>query len=472
MNIEFLHRGLTEDGLTDKSLQEFQNYYSTKENQSTLYNGLVNDGDFNGSFIDFQNKYFPTQAATTTTTTTEPYVAPTVETKEKSEEDLKIEQDAVNTEFWDKTGRMTGYKREYFSKNKDDKWVYTNPESEKVLIMEDIISSTSGFSKLIMGPMHKMLSELQDEEIRVGTLYAEKKGVVTYEDAEEKRKKEKILKDNYTEVEVPDDAAVDMGFADWEVNGKQYSAIRDDRSSTGWYLFNKKSAKIFDKEVKETREKIKEEKVEKDIAQREEDLLTGKQVISDEEELNLVLGDNVRNKEKLTNLVQSQPSRYRAFVEKYGSIDIKTEKWEEKVDKSTKLDKILGQKYYERYTYTKESIGPLIRITKHKHYSGLGDAVTSDIVTYENKLGEELTEEEIKDFDKFSVMKKLDSDMLAMIDGSLSEDNKKLLYKNPELFLSNDDYRAGDAELEREELEKEADLPKGSLTVWKNWDLS
>ena len=52
MSIEFLHQGLSEDGKTVKSLQQFKNDYSTKENQSTLYNGLVQDGEFDGSFVE------------------------------------------------------------------------------------------------------------------------------------------------------------------------------------------------------------------------------------------------------------------------------------------------------------------------------------------------------------------------------------------------------------------------------------
>ena len=70
-----------------------------------------------------------------------------------------------------------------------------------------------------------------------------------------------------------------------------------------------------------------------------------------------------------------------------------------------------------------------------------------------NQTGEELTEEEIKEFDKFSTMKELNDDMLEMIDKGLSDDNKKLLYKNPELFLSNDKYRA------------RTERPEGSISV-------
>lgn len=109
MSIEFLHQGLTEDGLTDKSLQEFQKYYSTKDNQSTLYNGLVEDDDFDGTFFEFQNKYFPTQVATTSS---KPYVAPVTETKEKSEKDLQIEQGVIDGGFtklttYDNVGERT-----------------------------------------------------------------------------------------------------------------------------------------------------------------------------------------------------------------------------------------------------------------------------------------------------------------------------------------------------------------------------
>ena len=118
MSTQLLHQGLVEDGNYSGTVQQFQSDYSDKQSQQELYNGIVGDGDFSGSFLDFQNKYFPTQAATTTATTTKPYIAPTTKTKEKSEEDLKIEQDAVNTEFWD-TYQGGQFNREDFRLNED-----------------------------------------------------------------------------------------------------------------------------------------------------------------------------------------------------------------------------------------------------------------------------------------------------------------------------------------------------------------
>lgn len=179
MSIEFLHQGLSEDGKTVKSLQQFKNDYSTKENQLALYNGLIEDGEFDGSFVEFQNKYFPTQTATTTIpTSTKPYVAPVTKTGEKSEEDLLIEQDAVNKEFWDPEknpfSKRYGFKREDFSKNKDDKWVHVLDNGETVLL-EDA-------EKLRMPEYKKVLSELNDEDIRIGQ--QTKSG--TYGDVEER----------------------------------------------------------------------------------------------------------------------------------------------------------------------------------------------------------------------------------------------------------------------------------------------
>ena len=117
MSIEFLHQGLSEDGKTVKSLQQFKNDYSTKENQSTLYNGLVQDGEFDGSFVDFQNKYFPTQAATTTL----PSIPTNVEKKEEvvtSEQETKAREQSVNTEFWE-TYQGGQFNREDFKLNED-----------------------------------------------------------------------------------------------------------------------------------------------------------------------------------------------------------------------------------------------------------------------------------------------------------------------------------------------------------------
>ena len=183
-NLQYLHNTLLEHNMLDKSFEEFQAASSDKSYQQKVFQEASARGMFPGSWVDFQNKYFPTQAATTTptstSTSTKPYVAPVTETKEKSEEDLLIEQDAVNKEFWGKTGER--YKREYFSKNEDDKWVYTDPKSGKVSVMEDIVSSTSKVSKLISKPLQEMLSELQDEDLRIGQ---QTKGG-TYGDVEER----------------------------------------------------------------------------------------------------------------------------------------------------------------------------------------------------------------------------------------------------------------------------------------------
>ena len=97
MSLQLLHQGLVEDGFYVGTIQQFQSDFSSKERQQGLYDGIVSDGDYDGSFIDFQNQYFPTQATVTTPTSTtptpdKPYVAPVVTAKEKSEEDLQIEQ--------------------------------------------------------------------------------------------------------------------------------------------------------------------------------------------------------------------------------------------------------------------------------------------------------------------------------------------------------------------------------------------
>ena len=105
---ERLYTALQQEGLIDIDFNQFSSLANDKNYQNKVYTATQQKGMYDGSFIEFQNKFFPSQAATTTATPTKPYVAPTAEAQEKSEEDLKIEQDAVNTEFWENQK----YKRE------------------------------------------------------------------------------------------------------------------------------------------------------------------------------------------------------------------------------------------------------------------------------------------------------------------------------------------------------------------------
>ena len=243
MSLQLLHQGLVEDGFYVGTIQQFQSDFSGKERQQELYSGIVNDGDYDGSFVDFQNKFFPTQSAVTTptSTTTKPYVAPVV----TPEEDLKIEQGFVNKIFWDELGDK--YKREDFSKNEDGKWIYTSDGRD--VVMEDSI-------KLLNSPGVKSpqgdavaqlfgtaIDELNDEEIRIGESTAGKG--TTYKDIEDVSK--------YTEVEVPDDAVVETGFAYWtNSKGNEVSAMQ--HSDGKWYLNNEESAIIYDKRIEERKE--------------------------------------------------------------------------------------------------------------------------------------------------------------------------------------------------------------------------
>ena len=409
MSIEFLHQGLSEDGKTVKSLQQFKNDYSTKENQLALYNGLIEDGEFDGSFVEFQNKYFPTQTATTTIpTSTKPYVAPVTKTGEKSEEDLLIEQDAVNKEFWDPEknpfSKRYGFKREDFSKNKDDKWVHVLDNGETVLL-EDA-------EKLRMPEYKKVLSELNDEDIRIGQ--QTKSG--TYGDVEER-------------VAITSDDV-------WE--GEKGT----------------KEHKAWVKKKQEQAGQMREDqKVERKVKQE-----TKQEIISDEEELDLVFEPYMPEQleDYLTNLMESSPSAYDDFTEKYGFANASEKKWNNK-EKKIGQRVVFGddEEYLVNVSYKEQNLGPFTKTTKSWVSEDVYDMFPQrEEVSYiNNQTGEELTEEEIKEFDKFSTMKELNDDMLEMIDKGLSDDNKKLLYKNPELFLSDDKYRA------------RTERPEGSISV-------
>ena len=413
-NLQYLHNTLLEHNMLDKSFEEFQAASSDKSYQQKVFQEASARGMFPGSWVDFQNKYFPTQAATTTptstSTSTKPYVAPVTETKEKSEEDLLIEQDAVNKEFWGKTGER--YKREYFSKNEDDKWVYTDPKSGKVSVMEDIVSSTSKVSKLISKPLQEMLSELQDEDLRIGQ---QTKGG-TYGDVEER-------------VAITSDDV-------WE--GEKGT----------------KEHKAWVKKKQEQAGQMREDqKVERKVKQE-----TKQEIISDEEELDLVFEPYMPEQLEgyLTNLMESSPSSYDDFTEKYGFANASEKNWNNK-EKKIGQRVVFGddEEYLVNVSYKEQNLGPFTKTTKSWVSEDVYDMFPQrEEVSYiNNQTGEELTEEEIKEFDKFSTMKELNDDMLEMIDKGLSDDNKKLLYKNPELFLSNDKYRA------------RTERPEGSISV-------
>ena len=241
-----LYDFLVGSGDYTKSFNEFQSQFSNDESKQKLHEHMLGKGSYTKTWVEFQNQFFPTQVATVTptSTSTSTYVAPVVAPVVTSEDQLKIEQSAIRPEFWDKLGGK--YKREYFSKNEDNKWAYTNPESGKVVVMEDLISSTSKISKLLSKPLQGMLNELNDEEVRIGqsTVYLQ-----THADLEEKKK----FLSQLTEIEVPDDAVVEMGFAYWTNNrGKEVSAMQ--HSDGKWYVNNEESAVAYDKRIEERKE--------------------------------------------------------------------------------------------------------------------------------------------------------------------------------------------------------------------------
>ena len=447
MSIEFLHQGLSEDGKTVKSLQQFKNDYSTKENQLALYNGLVEDGEFDGSFVEFQNKYFPTQAATTTpvSTSTEPYVAPVTKTGEKSEEDLLIEQDAVNKDFWDPEknlfSKRYGFKREDFSKNKDGKWVHVLDNGE-VVLLEDA-------EKLRMPEYKKVLGELNDEEIRVGQVLLNKKmnviedsddNKVSYDEIDQQESKE-ILSE-YDDVGIGSQGHV---FKDYYIgdDGEWYHNI--------WGLVSEDDEYMDDHQLKDLREyehliphinkvertqKGKQKKRKKQEKEDRENNLQGKGRISGYEAAALI-GENG---EEIVKKYGS--SRYTEFIDKYGSGTTSRKKWKD--------TEVIDRRNTTIY-YAEDKIGPL---TKNTKVWSNKDGHLLDEVTYtNNQTGEELTEEEINEFENsFSYMHEI-SGKIDEKKGALTEDETLLLYSNPEAFLDGDgDYRG--QKLSEEEREK------------------
>ena len=124
----------------------------------------------NGKFPElFGGPTTPTSTSTSTSKSKSKSKSKTEKKEEEevvtTEEDTKARQDAINTEFWDKLGGK--YKREYFSKNEDGEWMYTNPKSEETITMEDLIGKFKGesiVSKGLRGSLKGMLSELEAEE--------------------------------------------------------------------------------------------------------------------------------------------------------------------------------------------------------------------------------------------------------------------------------------------------------------------
>ena len=386
-NLQYLHNTLLENNMLDKSFEEFQAASSDKSYQRKVFQEAYNRGMFGGSFVDFQNKYFPTQAATTTTTTTptstEPYVAPVTKTGEKSKEDLLIEQDAVNKEFWDPEknpfSKKYGFKREDFSKNKDDKWVHVLDNGETVLL-EDA-------EKLRMPEYKKVLSELNDEDIRIGQ--QTKSG--TYGDVEER-------------VAITSDDV-------WE-------GEKGTKEHKAWVKKKQEQAGQMREDQKVERE-VKQETKQEVISDEEEAEILGKE-LNEEGEINfysLNKGDDV-----------NVDSPYRDFAEKYGDASASQTQHTEKV-------RVKGEKYFQNVYVTTQNIGPLTKTIKYQGTKRLEDTYVN------NQTGEELTEEEIKEFENFSYIKKWDDFITEKIaTGGLSENEKKLLYKNPELFKNNPFY--------------------------------
>ena len=68
--LQRLYGTLVEQDLISIDFNQFASKANDKNYQDKVY-GAVMEGDlYSGSFVDFQNKYFPTQAAVTTPTST------------------------------------------------------------------------------------------------------------------------------------------------------------------------------------------------------------------------------------------------------------------------------------------------------------------------------------------------------------------------------------------------------------------
>ena len=178
-NLQYLHNTLLEYDLLDKSFEEFKTASSDKSYQQKVYQETSNRGMFEGSFIDFQNKYFPTQAATTTPTSTSVSTPTSFITKQQKRD---AANEAVNHEFWKnytyenpaegEVGYNSNYSvgeniklnREDYKKDALGRWVWVNPSNP-----EDIDNTLS----------QKTLDELNSEEIRSGDLISKLKPVNT-----------------------------------------------------------------------------------------------------------------------------------------------------------------------------------------------------------------------------------------------------------------------------------------------------
>ena len=84
-NLQYLHNTLLEYNMLDKSFEEFQAASSDKSYQQKVFQETSARGMFPGSFVDFQNKYFPTQAATVTPTSTTRTTSTSTYTPKKNE---------------------------------------------------------------------------------------------------------------------------------------------------------------------------------------------------------------------------------------------------------------------------------------------------------------------------------------------------------------------------------------------------
>ena len=413
MSTQLLHQGLVEDGLYSGTVQQFQQQYSSKESQQELYNGIVGDGDFSGSFLDFQNKFFPTQAAKTTSY--KPYVAPVTKTKEKSEKTLQIEQDAIDPEFWkdytytnpgvDEVGYNESYStgeeiplsREQYEKRinpetNKEQWVWVNPSNPN-----DIDYTLD----------ERTTEELNREEVAIGNA----SGIDgdTYQDVEDEEydQKKKEYIDSYVASEYVYDEEGSFISNMLNRQKKQLEAIRSFSQS-----------ELYDPEFEEKRRDRENEEKRKDP----------NYIISDEEEAEILGSEGP--------LVQ-QESVYGNFIEKYGSASTSEKKWTTFGDENViKLGATRGN-----YSYHEQNLGPLTKTTKT--WMNVKGHDKEEISYKNNQTGEELTKEETKEFEKFSYMKTWDDFVSEKMTG-LGENDRLLLRKNPELFKFNSNYRSAD----------------------------
>ena len=327
--------------------------------------------------------------------------------KNKAEELDKIRQEEVNADFWDgytyknpsKGG--SGYKSDVAEgasipisrkdyKKVDQEWVWVNPDDPTDI--DDTLAE-------------KTINELNEEDVRVGERLIG--GEYTYDSLEEKdyTKKKKEFIDNYVTAEdetADDKSSFSKAFGNMK---KKVEAINSFNESE---LYNPE----FEEKIKDKKEKKKKE--------------DPNYIISNKEEAEIL------------GLEESE------VEDKYGE-DTRSSKHEESIKDVGKIQEYSDEKmvFYqgegEDDTYQITKIDGIERsellLKNSQTYRG------DDAVTW-TRDGKEASKEDIAEFHKKVYIKEWDDKIQEEIGKNLSPENKMLLRKNPELYLSNTGYQA------------------------------